>query len=129
VADLNAQTARARMMQAAATGFSARPTRSREPIRKPAASPAPPVPEVAVKAIGGGPSAYRVKHGTSDEQVIAEVRDYAKAHEWLMDLTDQQILDAIGWAHLPGSAVRRIQPLVAEAAARAAEPSGVVVRP
>lgn len=70
-----------------------------------------------VKAVGGGPSAYRVKHGTSDEQVIAEVREYAKANEWTMDLTDQQILDAIGWAHLPGSAVRRIRPLVAAAAA------------
>ena len=70
-----------------------------------------------MKAIGGGPSAYRVKHGTSDEQVIAEVRGYAKANEWMMDLTNQQILDAIGWAFLPGSAVRRIRPLVAVAAA------------
>ena len=70
-----------------------------------------------MRAIGGGPSAYRVKHGTSDEQMIAEVREYAKAHEWMMDLTDQQILDAIGWAHLPGSAVRRIRPLVAVAVA------------
>jgi hypothetical protein len=49
--------------------------------------------------------------------MIAEVREYAKAHEWMMDLTDQQILDAIGWAHLPGSAVRRIRPLVAVAVA------------
>ena len=122
-ADLNAYTTSVRMMQATATGASGRPTRSRKPVREPAAKAPTPVAEVAVKAIGGGPSAYRVKHGTSDEQVIAEVRDYAKAHEWLMDLTDQQILDAIGWAHLPGSAVRRIQPLVAEAAARAAEPN------
>ena len=75
-----------------------------------------------MKVVGGGPSAYRVRHGTSDEQVIAEVREYAQAHEWVMDLTNQQILDAIGWAHLPGSAVRKIRPLVAEAAARAAEP-------
>jgi hypothetical protein len=75
---------------------------------------------VAVIAIGGGPSAYRVRHGTSDERVIAEVREYAKAHEWMIDLTNQQILDAIGWAFLPGSAVRRIEPL--EAVARAAEP-------
>ena len=67
--------------------------------------------------VGGGPSAYRVKHGTSDEQVIAEVRDYAEAHEWMMDLTNQQILDAIGWASLPGSAVEMIRPLVAGAAA------------
>ena len=78
-------------------------------------------------AIGGGPSAYRVKHGTSDEQVIAEVREYAMAHDWMMDLSDEQILDAIGWAFLPGSAVRRIQPLVAVAAACATEPSGVPV--
>jgi hypothetical protein len=77
---------------------------------------------VAVKAIGGGPSAYRIRHGTSDEQVIAEVREYARAHEWMIDLTNQEILDAIGWVFLPGSAVRRIQPLVAAAAARAAEP-------
>ena len=70
-----------------------------------------------MKAIGGGPSAYRIKHGTSDEQVIAEVREYAAANEWTMDLTNQQILDAIGWAHLPGSAVRRIRPLVAVAGA------------
>ncbi len=34
-----------------------------------------------------------------------------------MDLTDQQILDAIGWAYLPGSAVKRIRPLVAVAEA------------
>jgi hypothetical protein len=72
---------------------------------------------VAVKAIDGGPSAYRVKHGTSDEQAIAEVREYAMAHEWMIELTNQQILDAIGWAFLPGSAIRRIQPLVAGAAA------------
>lgn len=116
-ADLNAQTTSARIMQATATGASGRPTRSRKPIRKPAAKSAAPVAEVAVKAIGGGPSAYRVKHGTSDEQVIAEVREYAEANEWMMDLTDQQILDAIGWAHLPGSAVKRIRPLVAVAAA------------
>jgi hypothetical protein len=76
---------------------------------------------VAEKAIGGGPSAYRIRHGTSDEQVIAEVREYAEAHEWMIELTNQQILDAIGWVFLPGSAVRRIQPLVATAAARAAE--------
>jgi hypothetical protein len=38
----------------------------------------------------------------------------------MIDLTNQQILDAIGWAFLPGSAVRRIEPL--EAVARAAEP-------
>ena len=115
-ADLNAQTTSARIMQATATGAGGRPTRSRNPIRKPAAKSAAPVAEVAVKAIGG-PSAYRVKHGTSDEQVIAEVREYAKANEWMMDLTDQQILDAIGWAYLPGSAVKRIRPLVAVAAA------------
>ena len=115
-ADLNAQTTSARIMQAAATGAGGRPTRSRNPIRKPAANSAAPVAEVAVTAIGG-PSAYRVKHGTSDEQVIAEVREYAKANEWMMDLTDQQILDAIGWAYLPGSAVKRIRPLVAVAAA------------
>jgi hypothetical protein len=76
---------------------------------------------VAEKAIGGGPSAYRIRHGTSDEQVIAEVREYAEAHEWMIELTNQQILDAIGWVFLPGSAVRRIQPLVATAVARAAE--------
>lgn len=108
------------MLQAASSGFSGssgRPTRSREPIRKPAATVVAPVAEVAVTAISGGPSAYRIRHGTSDEQVIAEVRDYAEAHQWQMDLTNQQILDAIGWAHLPGSAVRRIQSLVAEAAA------------
>lgn len=114
-ADLNAQTTSARIMQAAATA-GGRPTRSRNPIRKPAAKSAAPAAEVAVKVIGG-PSAYRVKHGTSDEQVIAEVRVYAKANEWMMDLTDQQILDAIGWAYLPGSAVKRIRPLVAVAAA------------
>ena len=39
------------------------------------------------------------------------------AHEWMIELTNQQILDAIGWAFLPGSAIRRIQPLVAGAAA------------
>ncbi len=115
-ADLNAKTTSARIMQAKATGAGGRPTRSRNPIRKPAAKSAAPVAEVAVKAIGG-PSAYRVKHGTSDEQVIAEVREYAKANEWMMDLTDQQILDAIGWAYLPGSAVKRIRPLVAVAEA------------
>jgi len=108
-ADLNAQTTSARIMQATATGAGGRPTRSRNPIRKPAAKPAAPAAEVAVKAIGG-PSAYRARHGTSDEQVIAEVREHAKANEWMMDLTDQQILDAIGWAHLPGSAVKRIRP-------------------
>jgi len=117
VADLNAQTASARIMQATAPGSSGRPTRSREPIGKPAAKSAAPAAAVAVTAIGGGPSAYRVKHGTSDEQVIAEVREYAEANQWMMDLTDQQILDAIGWAHLPGSAVKRIRPLVAVAAA------------
>jgi hypothetical protein len=72
---------------------------------------------VAVKAVGGGPSAYRVKHGTSDEQVIAEVREYARANEWLMDLTNQQILDTIGWAYLPGSAIKKIRSRVAVAAA------------
>ncbi len=125
VADLNAQTTRARMQQAAtATGASGRSTRSRKPVGKPAAEwaapvteAATPVAEVAVKPVAGGPSAYRVKHGTSDEQVIAEVRQYAEANDWMMDLTDQQILDAIGWAHLPGSAVTRIRPLVAAAAA------------
>ena len=117
MADLNAQTARARMMQAADSRGSGRPTRSREPDRKPAAIPAAPVADVAVQAIWGGPSAYRIRHGTSDEQVIAEVREYAKAHEWVMDLTNQQILDAIGWVHLPGSAVRKIRPLIAGAAA------------
>jgi hypothetical protein len=121
VADLNAQITRERMQQAAtATGASGRSTRSRKPIGKPAApvtAPAAPVVEVAVNAAAGGPSAYRVKHGTSDEQVIAEVRQYAEANDWMMDLTDQQILDAIGWAHLPGSAVTRIRPLVAVAAA------------
>ncbi len=116
-ADLNAQTASARIMQATGAGVSARPTRSREPIGKPAAKSAAPVAAVPVKSVGGGPSAYRVKHGTSDEQVIAEVRDYAEANEWVMDLTDQQILDAIGWAYLPGSAVKRIRPLLAVAAA------------
>lgn len=70
-----------------------------------------------MKADGGGPSAYRVKHGTSDEQVIAEVREYARANDWMMDLTNQQILDAIGWAYLPGSAIKRIRPRVAVAAA------------
>jgi hypothetical protein len=116
-ADLNAQTTSARIMQATEPGASGRPTRSRKPIRKPPAMAAAPVAEVAVKAIGGGPSAYRLKHGTSDEQVIAEVREYATANEWMMDLTDQQILDAIGWAYLPGSAVKRIRPLVAVTAA------------
>jgi hypothetical protein len=104
-------------MQAAAAGASGRSTRSRKPIGKPPAISAAPEAEVAVKAVFGGPSAYRVKHGTSDEQVIAEVRAYATAHEWMMDLTNQQILDAIGWAYLPGSAVSRIRPLVAVAAA------------
>jgi hypothetical protein len=117
VADLNAQTSRARILQATATGSSGRPTRSRKPVRRQAAKSAAPVAEVAVKAIGGGPSAYRVKHGTSDEQVIAEVREYAEANDWMMNLTDQQILDAIGWVYLPGSAVKRIRPLVAGAAA------------
>jgi len=103
-------------MQATATGAGGRPTRSRTPIREPAAKPAAPAAAVSVQAIGG-PSAYRVRHGTSDEQVIAEVREHAKANEQMMDLTDQQILDAIGWAYLPGSAVKRIRPLVAIAAA------------
>ena len=108
-ADLNAQTAAARIMQAAAPGAGGRSTRSRTPIRKPAATPAAPAAAAAAQATGG-PSAYRVRHGTSDEQVIAEVREHAKANEWMMDLTDQQILDAIGWAYLPGSAVKRIRP-------------------
>jgi hypothetical protein len=116
-ADLNAQTTSARITQATATGASGRSTRSRKPIGKPPATAAEPVAEVAVKTIAGGPSAYRVKHGTSDDQVIAEVREYAQANEWKMDLTDQEILDAIGWVHLPGSAVKRIRPLVAVAAA------------
>src|SRR5258706_15089438 len=100
-ADLNAQTTSARIMQAAATGAGGRPTRSRNPIRKPAAKSAAPVAEVAVKAIGG-PSAYRVKHGTSDEEVIAEVREYAKEKEWMMELTDQRIFEGIGWGYLAG---------------------------
>src|SRR5260221_6229722 len=94
-ADLNAQTTSARIVQAAATGAGGRPTRSRNPIRQPAAKSAAPVAEVAVKAIGG-PSAYRVKHGTSDEQAIAEVRQYAKSNERMMDLTDQPVLDPTG---------------------------------
>jgi hypothetical protein len=118
VADLNAQTTRERIVQAtAATGASGRSTRSRKPVGKPVVQPPAPVAEVAVKAVAGGPSAYRVRHGTSDEQVIAEVRQYAEANDWMMDLTDQQILDAIGWAYLPGSAVTRIRPLVEAAAA------------
>ncbi len=120
MADLNAQTTHARMMQASDSRGSGRPTRSREPAGKPAAQSPVPVAQVAVRALGGGPSAYRLQHGTSDEQVIAEVRDYATVHEWVMDLTNQQILDAIGWAHLPGSAVKRIQLLIAAAPARAA---------
>lgn len=117
VSDLNAQTTSARIKQAAATGASGRPTRSRKPTRKLIAQSAAPAVEVAVKPSGGGPAAYRVKYGTSDQQIIAAVRDYAEANEWTMDLTDQQILDAIGWAYRPALAVERIRPLVAVAAA------------
>jgi hypothetical protein len=117
VSDLNAQTTSARMRQAAATGASGRSTRSREPTRKVTAASAALVVEVAVQPSGGGPAAYRVKYGTSDAQIIVAVRDYAEANEWAMDLTDQQILDAIGWAYTPALAVKRIRPLVAVAAA------------
>jgi hypothetical protein len=90
--------------------------------RRPAAKPAAPsvsptsAPEAA-KPAKMGCSGYRIKHGTSDEEIVKAIREHAaksvaeiEGSPWIAAsrLTDEQLLAVIGWSVLAKTACAKV---------------------
>ena len=91
--------------------------------RRPAAKPAAPAvsplpPPVAAKPAKMGCSGYRIKHGTSDEAMVRAIREHATkilavtaGSPWIgaSSLTDEQLLEVIGWSVIAKTACAKVQ--------------------
>jgi pyruvate/2-oxoglutarate dehydrogenase complex dihydrolipoamide acyltransferase (E2) component len=90
----------------------------RRPAAKPAAPAASPTPApAAAKPAKMGCSGYRSKHGTSDEAIVKAIREHAAKSvaetadsPWITatNLTDEQLLDVIGWSVLAKTACAKV---------------------
>jgi len=70
------------------------------------------IPAKIVTATAMGPSGYRERFGVmTDEQIVEAVRASFAPGEFT--LTDEQIVGAIGWALTVGTAITRVQALLA----------------
>ena len=70
------------------------------------------IPVKVVTATAMGPSGYREEFGVlTDEQIVRAVR--ASFDPGQLTLTDEQIVGAIGWALTVGTAITRVQALLA----------------
>jgi hypothetical protein len=88
----------------------------RRPAIKPAAPVATPAP-VVEKPAKMGCSGYRIKHGTSDEAIVKEIRAHAAksvgetaGSPWVTasSLTDEDLLAVIGWSISAKTACARV---------------------
>jgi hypothetical protein len=88
--------------------------------RRPAAKPAPalgPVPAPPVQPAKLGCSGYRIKHGTSDAEILRAIREHAavsvaetEGSPWIAvsGLTDEQLLAVIGWSFIVETACSKV---------------------
>jgi hypothetical protein len=92
--------------------------------RRPAARPSAPamIPVQAPPAAPAAPakmgcSGYRIKHGTSDEEIIRAIREHAamsvaetEDSPWTAagGLTDEQLLAVIGWSFIAETACSKV---------------------
>jgi hypothetical protein len=89
----------------------------RRPAAKSAVLVASPPPEPAVKPAAMGCSGYRVKYGTSDEEIVRAIREHAATSVAETDgslwaaassLTDEQLLAVIAWSVTAKTACARV---------------------
>ena len=90
--------------------------------RRPAAKPAAPAVSAtpapaAAQPAKMGCSGYRIKHGTSDEEIVKAIREHAakrvaeaEGSLWIAasTLTDEQLLAVIGWSVLAKTACAKV---------------------
>ena len=89
----------------------------RRPAAKPAAPAVSPTPAPAAEPARMGCSGYRIKHGTSDEEIVKAIREHAArsvaaadGSPWIAasTLTDEQLLAVIGWSFLAKTACAKV---------------------
>ena len=89
----------------------------RRPAAKPAAPAVSPTPAPAAEPARMGCSGYRIKHGTSDEEIVKAIREHAarsvaaaEGSPWIAasGLTDEQLLAVIGWSVLAKTACAKV---------------------
>jgi hypothetical protein len=90
----------------------------RRPTAKPVApAVSPTAAPAAAKPAKMGCSGYRIKHGTSDEAIVKAIREHAAKivaetadSQWVAatNLTDEQLLEVIGWSVLAKTACARV---------------------